>query len=187
MAKVKKLFIELYLNNNSRMKSYNRTYGRVKHTDTLDTRALAKHIAQHGSIYSLDIIEGVLAKIEACVQELLLDGYNVKLNGIGTFSLRCQSKGVANAEDFSESDLKKLYIKLLPERSSFSSWKKAALKAIAQGTMELTDYIVLGSIVDNKNKNLGRTIKFLPGAKVQVEGAESGGGGSVPPEDEDRP
>ena len=61
MAKLK---IKKYVNNNEKMpKAYGKTYGRIEHVDTLDTLDLAKHIQRHGSVFTRDVIVGVLEKI----------------------------------------------------------------------------------------------------------------------------
>ena len=46
---------------------------------------MAKHIADHNSIYGRDVITGVLTKLSECVIELVAMGQPVKLDGLGTF------------------------------------------------------------------------------------------------------
>lgn len=48
--------------------------------ETLDTRALAEHMAKHNTPYSQGAIHGVLKDMTSCIKELLLDGKNVKLD-----------------------------------------------------------------------------------------------------------
>ena len=120
MAKLK---IKKYVNNNEKMpKAYGKTYGRIEHVDTLDTLDLAKHIQRHGSIFTRDVIVGVLEKFSMCIEELLQDGYKVKLNGLGTFYLSAKTKGEEDAEDFDTSNIEKVSIKFMADRSKDYDW-----------------------------------------------------------------
>ena len=53
---------------------------------TMDNRKMANDIAEHGSVYTPDVIYGVLEKYRNCVVEILLQSRRVKINGLGTFS-----------------------------------------------------------------------------------------------------
>jgi predicted histone-like DNA-binding protein len=120
MAKLK---IKKYVNKNTKNENaYGKTYGRIQHVDTLDTIDLAKHIQRHGSIFTRDVIVGVLEKFSMCIEELLQDGYKVKLNGLGTFYLSAKTKGEADGEDFDASNIEKVSIKFLADRSKDYDW-----------------------------------------------------------------
>lgn len=168
------IFIERYKNNNSKLKSYGRTYGRVKTGRTLNTRKVAEHIAGHGSIYTLDIIEGVLAKLEHCLPELLKQGYQVKLEGLGTFYLSAKTIGEENAEDFTLNNVKHLGIKFLPEQSEWSGWKAAAARTGAE--LVLTNYVVLEGA--SKESNRRRTLQYLTNDTITSSGGSQDGGDS---------
>ena len=120
MAKLK---IKKYVNNNEKMpKAYGKTYGRIEHVDTLDTLDLAKHIQRHGSVFTRDVVVGVLEKFSMCIEELLQDGYKVKLNGLGTFYLSAKTKGEDDGEDFDASNIEKVSIKFMADRSKDYDW-----------------------------------------------------------------
>ena len=69
--------------------------------ETLDTRALAEHMAKHNTPYSQGAIHGVLKDMTSCIKELLLDGKNVKLDDLAIFSVGIVSKkGAASAAEF---------------------------------------------------------------------------------------
>ena len=55
--------------------------------ETLDTRALAEHMAKHNTPYSQGAIHGVLKDMTSCIKELLLDGKNVKLDDLAIFGV----------------------------------------------------------------------------------------------------
>ena len=70
--------------------------------ETLDTRALAEHMAKHNTPYSQGAIHGVLKDMTSCIKELLLDGKNVKLDDLAIFFVGIVSKkGAQSAADFS--------------------------------------------------------------------------------------
>ena len=58
---------------NSKNAGYGKYYPEVDTHTTLTLRGFAKHMSDHGSIYSLDLIEGVLKKITQCLPELIID------------------------------------------------------------------------------------------------------------------
>ena len=117
-----KLKIKKYVNNNQMNKGYGKTYGRIEHLETLQTRDLAKHIQKHGSIYTSDVIVGVLERFSMCIEELLQEGYKVKLNGLGTFYLSAKSSGELEAEDYDVSNIERVQIKFLADKSKDYDW-----------------------------------------------------------------
>ena len=79
------LRVNLRANNNEKSDQFGRLYAELDRNRTLSLRGLAKHISEHGSIYTRDIVEGVLTKLCQCIPELLAQGQPVKLDGLGTF------------------------------------------------------------------------------------------------------
>ena len=101
---------------------------------TLNTRKLAQHISEHGSIYTPDVVYGVLEKFRSCLIEMLLDSKRVKIDGLGTFftTIENEKGGAISEEKFSvNTNLKALHIRFLPEQeqemniSSREFFKKA--------------------------------------------------------------
>ncbi len=68
-------------NNNAHLLWFPRA---VRHS-TLNLRGLSAHIAGHGSIYTNDVVVGVLTKFKDCLVELVSQGTAVKLDGLGIF------------------------------------------------------------------------------------------------------
>ena len=93
-------------------------YARVKRNGTLSLRGLANHIAEHGSIYTLDVIYGVLVKFSSCLMELIEQGVAVKLDTLGTFYPMFESEGAASAEDFTADMIKGVHVRFLPESNA---------------------------------------------------------------------
>lgn len=63
----------------------NRVYATAQGDLQMDIDQFADHIAAHGSVYSRDVISGVLMKAVDCMQEKLLEGYRIQLGDLGAF------------------------------------------------------------------------------------------------------
>ena len=114
-----KIFYELRQNNNKDSASFGKFYAHTKAVETLNTRKLAKHIADHGSVYTEDVVSGVLTKAEACIVEMLLESKKVKLEGLGTFYLMAENKkgGAVSIDKFNpKTSFKGLHIRFLPDQ-----------------------------------------------------------------------
>ena len=77
-----RLTIKKYKNNNSKNNAYGKTYGRLVYVDTLDTSDLCRHMMKHGTIYTPDVVKGVVERFVMCFEELLLEGNKIKLDGL---------------------------------------------------------------------------------------------------------
>ena len=116
-----KILYEVKLNQNTSSSAYGKWYAQIKNLETLNTRKLANHISEHGSIYTPDVVYGVLEKFRSCLVEMLLNSKKVKIEGLGTFycTLENQKNGAAKKEDFNvNKHLKALHIRFLPEQTT---------------------------------------------------------------------
>ena len=114
-----KIIYDVYQNKNAHNAAYGKYFGRIVHTETLNTRKLARHIADHGSIYTQDVVEGVLTKAEACIVEMLLESKKIKLEGLGTFYLMAENKkgGAVSIDKFNpKTTFSGLHIRFLPDQ-----------------------------------------------------------------------
>jgi len=114
-----KIIYEVYQNQNSYSQAYGKWYARVKNLESLNTRKLSNHIAEHGSIYTPDVVYGVMEKFRSCLLEMLLNSKKVKIEGLGTFytTLECQKGGAVSKDKFNIlKDVKGLHIRFLPEQ-----------------------------------------------------------------------
>ena len=106
-----------------------KTYGKIIYRGTLSLSDMAEHIMKHGSVYTEDVVIGVITKLKTCMQEMLADGYKVKLDGIGTLYPVLSSKGVDNAKDFSANEaVTRLGISFLADQSKKSVYKTSAMR-----------------------------------------------------------
>ena len=97
-----KILYEVKKNQNSHSAAFGKWYAQIKNLETLNTRKLANHISEHGSIYTPDVVYGVLEKFRSCLLEMLLNSKKVKIEGLGTFycTLENQKNGALKKEDF---------------------------------------------------------------------------------------
>ena len=114
-----KLGINLRQNKNSKNAGYGKYYPEVDTQTTLTLRGFAKHMSDHGSIYGLDLIEGVLKKITQCLPELISQGVPVRLDPLGTFLPTCDvDKPLLNIPAMEGADpnevVKGVHIRFLP-------------------------------------------------------------------------
>ena len=115
-----KIFYELRKNNNEDSRAFGKWYAHAKTVEILNTRKLARHISEHGSIYTNDVVYGVLEKFRSCLIEMLLESKRVKIDGLGTFYTTIENKGggASSADDFNVNEhLKGLHIRFIPEQA----------------------------------------------------------------------
>ena len=110
-----------------------KTYGKIIYRGTLSLYDMAEHIMKHGTVYTEDVVIGVITKLKTCMQEMLADGYKVKLDGIGTLYPVTTSSGVADAKDFNaQENITRVGVAFLADQSKKSIYKASAMK---QGTI----------------------------------------------------
>ena len=116
-----KILYEVKQNLTEGSKAFGKWFARVKALETLNTRKLANHISEHGSIYTPDVVYGVLEKFRSCMLEMLLNSKKVKIEGLGTFytTLENEKGGALKKDDYSVSKhMKALHIRFLPEQTT---------------------------------------------------------------------
>lgn len=120
MADSKKtLFVNVYKHTNTLGEEQEtKWYAKANRMKTLNTTALARHIAEHGSVFTQDIVEGVLRKLATCIPELVSEGHGVKLEGIGTFYPVVKSEGADSVEEFSGQNVKQVLMRFTADRNS---------------------------------------------------------------------
>ena len=174
-----KILYEVYKNDikDSESVMYGKWYARLKSIETMSMAKLAKHISEHGSVFTEDVVEGVMKKFKTCLLEMLLESKKVKINGLGTFYLtaECTKGGADKEEDFNVNQhLAALHIRFLPDQtaedniSSREFIKKAEFVNIK--TL-LSDGNVNGNVNGNGNGNEGGSTQ---GGDNQGGGGDSG-------------
>ena len=153
---------------NEQRQKVQKTYGKIIYRGTLCLSDMAEHITKHGSVYTEDVVIGVITKLKTCIQEMLADGYKVKLDGIGTLYPVLTSAGVANAKDFSaQENITRLGVAFLADQSKKSAYKASAMRNETTLSTQLYSELT-GEENDNGNPSPN---------SPEGEGSENGNGG----------
>ena len=146
-----------------------KTYGKIIYRGTLNLADMAEHIMKHGTVYTEDVVIGVITKMKTCMQEMLADGYKVKLDGIGTLYPKVTSKGVADAKDFSaQDDITRVGIAFLADQSKKSLYKASATRSATSLSTQLFEELT------GEDENTSPT----PSQGGESSGSGTGAGGS---------
>ena len=161
-----------------------KTYGKIIYRGTLKLTDMAEHIMKHGSVYTEDVVLGVITKLKSCIQEMLADGYKVKLDGIGTLYPVLSSQGVADAKDFNASEnITRVGIAFLADQSKKSAYKASAMRQDTTLSTELYEELTStdGSESEENNHAGGNSGGGTTGGGTtnpSTGGGNSGGGSS---------
>ena len=184
-----KIFYEVRQNKNEKSSVKNKWFAHSKSVETMNTRKLAKHISEHGSVYTTDVVFGVLEKFRSCLVEMLLESKRVKIDGLGTFftTLENEPGGAAKKEEFSVTkNLKALHIRFMPEQeqemniSSREFIKKAEFINVDSlgGEKEQSNSSTSGSNSGSGSSQSGNTGGNTGGNQGGNTGGDNGGGNS---------
>ncbi|UKK56080.1 HU family DNA-binding protein [Prevotella communis] len=153
--------------NNTR-KKVQKTYGKIIYRKTLTLDDMAEHIMKHGSVYTEDVVIGVITKLKSCMQEMLADGHKVKLDGIGTLYPTLTSAGVDNAKDFSATEnVTRIGIAFLADQSRRSMYKARSMREAVSLSTSVYSELTGEETAENGNTESGNN-----------GGTENGGGSS---------
>ena len=125
----------------------------AQYTDVMTIEKFARHIANHGCVYSRADISAILYLAVDCMREQLLEGKKIRLGDLGDFSVSLQSTGAETADKFSAQNITGVTVnwdcgqefKNLIDEAEFNlvasrAAQAAVLKAIKAGdtTVDLT-------------------------------------------------
>ncbi len=127
-SKIEMLY-NLRQNNQEGSKAYGLWYPKAVRRSTLNLKGMATHILGHGSIYTIDVVTGVLTKFKDCLVELVSTGVGVKIDGIGTFYPSIEAKGVESPDKYDVgTNVKGVHIRFLPENAADDKITSRAFK-----------------------------------------------------------
>ena len=165
-----KILYEVYQNDikDSESVMYGKWYARLKSIETMSIEKLAKHISEHGSVFTADVVEGVMKKFKTCLLEMLLESKKVKVAGLGTFYLTCEcTKGGAEKEsEFNVNQhLQALHIRFLPDQT-------------AEDNLSSREFIKKAEFVNIKSLLSGKGDEDGEGESTDSGSTDSGNGSS---------
>ena len=157
---------------NEQRQKVQKTYGKIIYRGTLNLNDMAEHIMKHGSVYTEDVVIGVITKLKTCIQEMLADGYKVKLDGIGTLYPVLTSEGVADAKDYSaQENVTRLGISFLADQSKKSVYKASAMRQDAKLSTSLYEELT----GENEDENGASQGGSSEGSGSENSGSENSG------------
>ena len=83
-----------------------KAYGVAQISEIITLNEFAKHIAEHGSVYSRADVQALLILMTDCLREMLLQGKKVQLGDLGDFSVSIKSAGSTTASGFNSNFIK---------------------------------------------------------------------------------
>ena len=169
-----KILYEVYQNDikDSESVMYGKWYARLKSIETMSMTKLAKHISEHGSVFTEDVVEGVMKKFKTCLLEMLLESKKVKIAGLGTFYLTCEcTKGGADKEsEFNVNQhLKALHIRFLPDQTEEDNLSSREF-------IKKAEFVNIKSLLSGKDDEDGEGGTTENGSTDSGNGSGSNGG-----------
>ena len=167
-----KIFYLLKQNKAQGSKIFGKWFAHGKTIETLNTRKMANHISEHGSIYTPDVVFGVLEKFRSCLVEMLLESKRVKIDGLGTFftTIENEKGGAASQEEFNVGkNLKALHIRFIPEQEQ-------ELNISSREFIKKAEFVNVTSLNSEKKETT-----------PSGGGSSQSGGNQTPPQGHDNP
>ena len=167
--------IELYLSKvaeNSDTEMAGKTYARVNYKQTLTVSDMARHMAEHNTVFSEGSILGVLTDFVKCVREMVLNGNTVKIDNLAIFKATVEANGLEVLYDAASDKTVSATIGEL-KRGDKTGPAVKTIKLLAQSTGEFTRDEL------KKDTRLGWTDKAraeIAAAKGTPEGGTTGNG-----------
>ena len=164
-------------NNNDSSTAYGKWFLVPYWPETLTLRGLIERVAFGQSVYSRDIVEGVIQKLTTVMVELLKSGQPVKWDGLGTFTPNITSKGVNQVKNVSVDQIEGVRINFIPENAKGEELTSKKFKDLC--TFEVLGYLVSTNIGTQQKPKYQRVLYPIdyqsPGSGNNGGGTQSGG------------
>ena len=160
-------------NNNDSSTAYGKWFLVPYWPETLTLRGLIERVAFGQSVYSRDIVEGVIQKLTTVMVELLKSGQPVKWDGLGTFTPNITSKGVNQVKNVSVDQIEGVRINFIPENAKGEELTSKKFKDLC--TFEVLGYLVSTNIGTQQKPKYQRVLYPID---YQASGSGNSGGGT---------
>lgn len=139
-----------------------KVYPKMVINRTLDTKDLIEKMRLYHRAFSPSAIEGVIMDLEDMLVEVLSMGYNVKLDGIGTFSLGLAFEDDKPTEIQAEGD-KMLYRKVGVKSVNFKAAPEMVKKLHKETDLErdMSGVTVLKKKLFSREERIARALKAI--------------------------
>ena len=132
--------IELYLSKvteTSESEQAGKLYARVSYKQTMGIQDMARHMAEHNTIFSEGSITGILIDFVKCVREQVLSGNTVKIDNLAIFKATVEANGLETLYDADADKTASATIGTLAEGAKTGAAVKT-VKLLAQSTGDFT-------------------------------------------------
>ena len=132
--------IELYLSKvteSSETEQAGKMYARVSYKQTMSVQDMAKHMAEHNTMFSEGSICGILIDFVKCVREMVLMGNTVKIDNLAIFKATVEANALEVLYDAEQDKTATAAIGTLPAGAKTGNAVKT-IKLLAQSTGEFT-------------------------------------------------
>ena len=160
-------------NNNDSSTAYGKWFLVPYWPETLTLRGLIERVAFGQSVYSRDIVEGVIQKLTTVMVELLKSGQPVKWDGLGTFTPNIQSRGVSQIKNVSVDQIQGVHINFIPENAKGEELTSKKFKDLC--VFEVLGYLVSTNIGTQQKPKYQRVLYPID---YQASGSGNNGGGT---------
>ena len=171
--------IELYLSKvteSSETEQAGKLYARVSYKQAMTIQDMARHMAEHNTVFSEGSILGVLTDFVKCVREMVLMGNTVKIENLAIFKATVEANALEVLYDAEQDKVALASIGTLAEGQKTGAAVKT-VKLLAQSTGDFTR--------DELKKDVklawtDKTKSEIAAAKGGNAGTESGGSNTNP-------
>ena len=171
--------IELYLSKvteSSETEQAGKLYARVSYKQAMTIQDMARHMAEHNTVFSEGSILGVLTDFVKCVREMVLMGNTVKIENLAIFKATVEANALEVLYDAEQDKVATASIGTLVEGQKTGAAVKT-VKLLAQSTGDFTR--------DELKKDVklawtDKTKSEIAAAKGGNAGTESGGSNTNP-------
>ena len=132
--------IELYLSKvteTSETEQAGKLYARVSYKQTLSVQDMAKHMAEHNTMFSEGSITGILIDFVKCVREQVLNGNTVKIDNLAIFKATVEANALETLYDAQADKTASATIGTLKDSDKTGAAVKT-IKLLAQSTGDFT-------------------------------------------------
>jgi len=132
--------IELYLSKvteTSESEQAGKLYARVSYKETLNVQDMARHMAEHNTMFSEGSITGILIDFVKCVREQVLMGNTVKIDNLAIFKATVEANGLDTLYDAEQDKVAQATLGTLAEGAKTGPAVKV-IKLLAQSTCDFT-------------------------------------------------
>ena len=140
--------------NPSDKNSEKKVYAMAQSKENVTLRTIAKHIAEHNSVFSEGTILGLLVDAVKCMTENLMQGNRIDMWDLGKFYVTLTGEGADSVKEFNDSLIKRVNLRWKTSKDMHKALQNVGFTRIS--TRELQGES-LKTMSENVDKSLGVT------------------------------